>query len=109
MSLWWMSLLAGPLWAQGPPVLPAVPRNFGVEVRKISAGERYALGGREVSRRQAFEALGAEPGRVPDDAGRLRVVVIGPAEVRRPAVEALKADPALGPWRGRLVVQDYDP
>lgn len=58
-----------------------VVENFGVDLDKLhETDDGYRLGGRVVSKQEAYEAI--EKG-LPDDAGKLRVTVIGPDEDRK--------------------------
>jgi hypothetical protein len=81
---------------------------FGVEADKIGiAGEQYRINGRPVTKEQAERAV--EGGQLPDDAGKLRLTLIGPEPDRRRVLGDLSTSPALAFWRDQLVVQDYAP
>lgn len=75
--------------------------NFGVEFDKIDKSPKYTRNGKEVTKRQAIEAVG----KVNDDTGKLRLTVIGPDADRK----AVLADIAKAPWRDSVLVQDYPP
>jgi hypothetical protein len=85
------------------------PVFFGVDRDKISSGERYRIGDREVTKHEAIEQLGAASGTIPNDAANLRLTVIGSEEDRHHVLDDLTKSPALAPWKDRLVVQDYGP
>lgn len=87
---------------------PPVVQNFGVEVGKLATRPRWTLNGREVSRAQAFEAVSASD-KIPDDAGRVRLTVIGGKADREQVVKDLATHPALAPFKDKLSVQAYDP
>jgi hypothetical protein len=99
-----------------PPVSPppaaapesAKPRveNFGVDVSKLGKGPRYIHNGREVTRGQALEAI---EGKLPDDAQLPRLTVIGPEAERKAVLADIASHAALAPYKGRFVVQGYDP
>jgi hypothetical protein len=104
-----------PPWEAAPEPI-AAPRpaaeavtNFGVELDKLNGHreERYQINGVAVSRSQAREAL--EQASIPDDAGRLRLTVIGDAASAQRVAGDLAASPALAAWKDRLVVQTYPP
>lgn len=106
-----------PPWEEAKPEPVAAPvekaeadvPNYGVDLARLSGerGERYRLNGLPVTREGARQALvGAS---VPDDAGRLRLTVIGDPAVTGPVTRDLAAAPALAPWKDRLVVQAYPP
>lgn len=85
----------------GPTVL-----NYGVKLGKLGSTPRYRLNGVEVTRDQAIAAVeGAE---IPDDAGLLRLTVIGSKEDRAQVLEDLDKHPALIHLKGKLLVQAYD-
>jgi len=103
-----------PPWEEEKKTGKAVTRSdppvfFGVDPDKISRGERYRIGGRDVSKREAIEQLGAPSGQIPNDAANLRLTVIGADEDRRRVLDDLAKSPALASWKDKLVVQDYAP
>lgn len=89
-----------------PARVTAAKRNFGLVRDKLTGGERYLHKGKEISRQQVRRMLSAT---VPDDAGRLRLTVIGSEAQRRQVVDDLAKSPALAEWRGALAVQAYPP
>jgi hypothetical protein len=97
------------LW--GPRCQPPAPppaRNFGLVPGKIQSGEHFYLNGHEVSRLEVQRVLGAADPRIPDDAHRLHLTVIGEAAEREAVLADLKNHPALRPWHDRLAVKGYD-
>lgn len=66
------------------------------------------IDGRRVTPDEARRALLAADG-IDDDSGLLRVTVIGSETACRPVRDDFARHPALAPWRGRLVVQEYRP
>ena len=85
-----------------PPVSPPVS-DFGVDTGKVSAQTRYTLSGKEITAKEAEDAI--RDSRIPDLAGKLRVTVIGPTDQTRPVV----GDLAGSAWKDRLVVRAYEP
>lgn len=82
--------------------------NFGVDTDKLNGhDEAYHLNGTPVSEAQARKALA--DGGIPDDAARLRLTVIGPANLTTRVVDDLARSPALAEWKNRLVPQCYLP
>src|SRR5262245_26976773 len=72
---------------------------FGVETAKVGQhGERYLFNGKEVVGNQ-----------VPNDAGKLRLTLIGPEADRERVLADLQNAPALSWWRDKFSIQDYDP
>jgi hypothetical protein len=68
--------------AAAPVTEQAVAENFGVDLDKLRpGGDAYRLGDRECSREEAIRAI--EKG-LPDDAGKLRITLIGPDAFRKP-------------------------
>ena len=89
-----------------PAPLPvgAMP-NFGLDPQRVSRESRYHINGREVSRREAFAAFGG----LADDSGKLRLTIVGDADLRKRVLADLKSHPALTALGNRLLVQDYPP
>lgn len=91
---------------------PPIPRprmagnNFGVETDKIGRTPSYHRNGKSVSRGDIVQAL--EKGLV-DDSALPRLTVIGPEEARKRVLTDLNSSPALAPWKGKFLVQDYTP
>jgi hypothetical protein len=106
-----------PPWDEGKPEPIAAPDekktealpNYGVDLERLSGAreERYRLNGLPVSRDRARHALIG--GNVPDDAGRLRLTVIGDTSSAAAVTRDLASAPTLAPWKDRLVVQSYPP
>lgn len=106
-----------PPWDEGKPEPIAAPKekktealpNFGVDLERLRGGreEHYRLNGVPVSRDHAQHAIGG--GSVPDDAGRLRLTVIGDPASTAAVTRDIASAPALAPWKDRLVVQSYAP
>src|SRR5205085_10316836 len=82
--------------------------NFGVELDKLSATERYTVNGSAVPAQNARRLIAAG-GAVPDDAGLPRLTIVGGDDQRKKARDDLEQAHALAAYRGRLVVQDYPP
>lgn len=87
----------------------AAPANFGVDLDKLNGepAECYRINGKPASRDRAFQALADQ--RLPDDAGRLRLTIIGPDDLTTRVSDDLKSAKALADWRDRLAVQAYAP
>lgn len=96
-----------PPWKTEAESRQAVP-NFGVDTDKLNGGdERYRLNGTAVTREQAQQALAG--GRIPDDAARPRLTVIGTQAQTSRVASDLASAPALAEWKERLVLQSYLP
>lgn len=92
-----------------PPVSPPA-RNFGLVTERLGSGEHFRLNGKEVSRLDVQRVLGGDKdARIPDDARRLHLTVIGSPAEREKVISDLKTHPALAPWRDKLAVQGYEP
>lgn len=99
-----------PPWQPRPERKPAEPvTNYGVDTGQLNGGreESYRLNGAPASREQVRQALGGP--RLPDDAGRLRLTVIGDPQAAARVTADLAQAPALAEWKDRLVVQAYPP
>lgn len=78
----------------------------GVEWDKVQdERSRIMMGKREISRAEAMRLV---EGDVPDDAAKLRLTIIG-SEADRKRVLAALDQPPLAEFKGRFVVQAYDP
>ena len=86
-------------------ILVAHQPYFGVNVTRLTGQTHYWLGGKEVPRGRIEQAVG--DARVPDHAGKLHVTVIGTG--RQAVLDDLAKNPALEPWRARVVARGYDP
>lgn len=78
--------------------------NYGVEWSKIRSGSRCRHRGRDITPEQASRLL---QGKLPDDAGLIRLTVIGPDAARRPVMTDLQSSPELGGEKRKVVVQEY--
>jgi hypothetical protein len=83
--------------------------NYGVDTGRLNGHreESYRLNGEAASREQARQAIG-DP-RLPDDAGRLRLTVIGDPQATARVTADVAQAPMLAEWKDRLVVQSYAP
>jgi len=82
-------------------------QDFGVGWRADpKQPEKFSIGGVEVDRRKAFEAIGAG---VPDDSGLRRVTVIGSEAECKQVSDAIATAPELAAAKGQLIVQCYRP
>jgi hypothetical protein len=90
-----------------PPIEPPNRTNYGVAPDRIRAGEHYRHAGAEIDREQARGLVGGDGDRIPDVSKKWRVVVIGPERER--VLRDFDGDPALAPWKDRVVVQGYEP
>lgn len=86
--------------ADRPPV--ALGSNYGLDLKRIPQRETNSVNGRPVSRDQMFEAIAGDE-KVPGDAGKLRVTVIGSDTDRKRALDVIDRSPV----REQLCVQDY--
>lgn len=88
---------------EGPPKLFGVDRDHWKQ-----DGPRYVLhgqhGSRTISREQALQAVESE---IPDDSGKLRLVVIGQTPDRQRVLDGTAG--LSTPVRDRLLVQAYEP
>lgn len=85
----------------------AIP-NFGLDLEHLNnKGEQYSLSGEQVSKQTAEAVFG--DGRIPDDAGKHRIVVIGPDHERKPVLDALASHSALAPWKDKTIQQGFEP
>lgn len=105
---WYPEAGGGQVWATprgSPPVAP--PTVAGVEATALQQiGVRYWVDGVEVTRDQAFAALGAE---IPDDAGRFFLTHVGDKGEGAAAVARLKADPVIGRFAVGLHLRTIGP
>lgn len=101
------SVAPAPLAPHDAPLAAAA--NFGVDVDKLndSGADSYRINGKPASRADVQAALADQ--RLPDDAGRLRLTVIGPEAARKQVTEDVQQSPHLAEWRERLAVQAYPP
>jgi hypothetical protein len=87
---------------------PAIPKG-GVQWDRVKTdGERFSIGGQDATRAEAMSAIEAA-GKVPDDAGLVRLLVIGSDAARKPVVTDLKTSPEFAGLRDAVIVQDRAP
>ena len=82
------------------PISPPVS-DFGVDAGKLSASTRYTLSGKEVTQKEAEDAI--RDARIPNHADKLRVTVIGPKDRTQPVLDDL-AKSGLG---DRVIAKAY--
>jgi hypothetical protein len=93
--------------ATDPPVPPPAADHFGVEADQLKAdATRYTVNGRPATRDQVEQAVRQG---VPDDAGKLRLTVIGPDAERKRVLDDWAAHPALQGCRESVLARDYPP
>lgn len=97
----------GQLPANPKPAKEAVEPLTGVVESLVTPG-RTVINGVEVTQAEAREAV-RSGARLPDRSGKLWLVVIGSEADRKAVLADLDKSPALAPWKGRLLVQDYAP
>jgi hypothetical protein len=95
---------------QQAAVSPETSANFGVDVDKLAAAgsEKYTVNGLPATRTEAAAAIEGD-GRLPDDAGRLRLTVIGDETARKQVLADLAGAAELAPFKDKLLVQSYPP
>jgi hypothetical protein len=76
--------------------------NNGVDLSKIRNGPAFTKNGREISRKEAADAL-------TDDSKLIRLTVVGSESMRKQCRADLASSPALAAWKGKILVQDYAP
>lgn len=81
---------------------------FGVDAEKLTGVERYRVNGRDCCRQDVIDALTGD-GQLTDDSGKLRLTVIGQDADRKQVLSDLASNPALTPYRDRILIQDYSP
>lgn len=94
-----------PPWEARPAV--EAGRNFGVEQDRLNGAEHYSLNGRPATKEQIAQLLAA--GRIPDDAGRGRLTVIGSPELCQKVLDDFTRAPALAEWKDKLIAKGYAP
>ncbi len=101
-----------------PPVSPPVPRavsaaapvgqNFGVELDKLGQGGcAYKINGQPAGRAEVIQLLSKS--NLEDDSRKLRLVVIGPEDVRRQVLADVRGNPELARLTRDFLVQEYAP
>jgi hypothetical protein len=89
---------------QGGPCLCSGEPNYGIDPTRRSETPRYVRNGKPCTRDEALDAVT----KVPDDAGLLRLTVIGPEAERKRVLDDLSKAP-LSDLRKGVLVQDYAP
>lgn len=89
-------------------------QTSGVEKDKMpkdagKQGQGITRNGKPITYQEAMELLGGKKDKLPDDKDLLRVTVIGPEAARKQVTDDIKNHAALAPWKGRILVQSYDP
>ena len=91
-------------------VIEQQEQNFGLDRSRLDRGvEKFWLGGREVTRKQAYTALSGAGKDLIDDREKLRLTVIGTAAECQAVVKDLESNPALSVFADTLLVQAYRP
>ncbi|CAB4220107.1 hypothetical protein UFOVP1620_35 [uncultured Caudovirales phage] len=91
-------------------VIEQIEQNFGLDRSRLDRGvEKFWLGGREVTRKQAYTALSGAGKDLIDDREKLRLTVIGTAAECQAVVKDLETNPALSVFADTLLVQSYRP
>ena len=91
-------------------VIEQIEQNFGLDRSRLDRGvEKFWLGGREVTRKQAYTALSGAGKDLIDDREKLRLTVIGTAAECQAVVKDLESNPALSVFADTLLVQSYRP
>jgi hypothetical protein len=85
-------------------------QNFGLDRSRIDSGvEKFWLGGREVTRKQAYSAIEGKGKDLIDDREKLRLTVIGTPSECKAVIADLESNPALSVFADTLLVQSYRP
>ena len=91
-------------------VIEQIEQNFGLDRSRLDRGvEKFWLGGREVTRKQAYTALSGAGKDLIDDREKLRLTVIGTASECKAVIQDLETNPALSVFADTLLVQSYRP
>lgn len=91
-------------------VIEQQEQNFGLDRSRLDMGvEKFWLGGREVTRKQAYTALSGAGKDLIDDREKLRLTVIGTASECKAVIADLETNPALSVFADTLLVQAYRP
>lgn len=92
-----------------PPIEPPV-RHFGV-IPTDRPSHQFLARGEVVSEQEAFAYIRDDPRRisVPEDAGKLRVAVIGQEQETARVVGAWEGDAALSPFRDAMLFSAWHP
>jgi len=76
--------------------------NFGIEVEKLSTESSFSINGEPCTK----EAVFAELAKIPDDAKKLRLTIIGEVEDRKKVLGELEI---VGAVKDKVVIQAYPP
>ncbi len=91
-------------------VIEQQEQNFGLDRSRLDRGvEKFWLGGREVTRKQAYSAIEGKGKDLIDDREKLRLTVIGTASECKAVIADLESNPALSVFADTLLVQAYRP
>jgi hypothetical protein len=91
-------------------VIEQQEQNFGLDRSRIDSGvEKFWLGGREVTRKQAYSAIEGKGKDLIDDREKLRLTVIGTPSECKAVIADLESNPALSVFADTLLVQAYRP
>jgi len=91
-------------------VIEQQEQNFGLDRSRLDRGvEHFWLGGREVTRKQAYSAIEGKGKDLIDDREKLRLTVIGTASECKAVIADLESNPALSVFADTLLVQAYRP
>ena len=83
-------------------------QNFGLDRSRIDAAvEKFWLGGREVTRSEAYTAISGKGKDLVDDREKLRLTVIGTAAECSLVIRDLDSNPALSVFADTILVQSY--
>ena len=89
-------------------VIEQQEQNFGLDRSRIDAGvEKFWLGGREVTRSEAYTAISGKGKDLIDDREKLRLTVIGTASECKAVIQDLDSNPALSLFADSILVQSY--
>jgi hypothetical protein len=110
-------------WGADEPLAPIAPpethlvksieqkeQNFGLDRTRLDMGvEKFWLGGKEVTRKQAYSALEGKGKDLIDDREKLRLTVIGTASECQVVMKDLENNPLLTPFSDTILIQSYRP
>ncbi len=110
-------------WGADEPLAPIAPpethleksieqkeQNFGLDRTRLDMGvEKFWLGGKEVTRKQAYSAIEGKGKDLIDDRDKLRLTVIGTASECQVVMKDLENNPLLTPFSDTILVQSYRP
>lgn len=96
-------LQSRPPWAESK-VEPKL--NFGIDESQLHQGTRYCVNGVTTTREIAQHTL---QGALTDDRTQPRLTAIGGEAFRKALLADLESAPSLAAWKGKIVVNAYDP